>query len=112
MWLLLGSLVLLGAGAGTVTVPILLELVQSIKETIGVRPGANERGSALFTMGSALGSIVGNWIGGLLYDQFGNPITCDIMALTSFTMGLLYFLMNIKPGFLLPKTQPQTQPPA
>jgi hypothetical protein len=59
--------VLLGSAAGTVVVPILLEMVQSIKDAMGVKPGANERGSALFTMGSALGSIVGNWVGGALY---------------------------------------------
>ncbi len=58
---------LLGSAAGTVVVPILLEMVQSIKDAMGVKPGANERGSALFTMGSALGSIVGNWVGGALY---------------------------------------------
>ena len=65
--MLVFSLILLGTGAGTVVVPILLELVSSIKDALGVMPGANERGSALFTMGSALGSIVGNWVGGALY---------------------------------------------
>lgn len=95
------SLILLGGAAGTVVVPILLELVQSIKDAMGVKPGANERGSALFTMGSALGSIIGNWVGGALYKKYRNPITCDIMAGMSFTMAFVYFLMNIYPGFLI-----------
>lgn len=102
--ILIVSLILLGSAAGTVVVPILLELVQSVKDALGVKPGANERGSALFTMGSALGSIVGNWVGGALYKEFKNPITCDIMAAMSFTMGILYFLMNIWPGFLVKST--------
>jgi predicted MFS family arabinose efflux permease len=102
---LIVSLILLGSAAGTVVVPILLELVQSVKDALGVKPGANERGSALFTMGSALGSIVGNWVGGALYKEYKNPITCDIMAAMSFTMGILYFLMNIWPGFLLKKAE-------
>ena len=85
--------------------PILLELVQSVKEALGVKPGANERASALFTMGSALGSIVGNWVGGGLYKAYKNPITCDIIAGMSFSMGILYFLMNIWPGFLIKKDE-------
>jgi uncharacterized membrane protein YfcA len=83
-------------------------MVQAIKDEMGVKPGANERGSALFTMGSALGSIIGNWVGGYLYKQFKNPITCDIMAAMSFTMAIFYFSMNIWPGFLIKKTKDES----
>ena len=103
--MLIGSLVLLGTAAGSAVVPILLELVQAIKDEMGVKPGANERGSALFTMGSALGSIIGNWLGGSLYRAFKNPTTCDIMAGLAFSMAIFYFIMNIWPGVLLRKNK-------
>ena len=64
---LISSLIVLGCASGTVVVPILLELVSSVKESIGAKPGANEKGSALFTMCGALGSIIGNWLGGFFY---------------------------------------------
>jgi hypothetical protein len=100
---LIVSLIMLGAASGSVVVPILLELVQSIKDAVGARPGANEKGSAFFTMGRALGSIAGNWIGGFLYKKYKNPITCDIMAALAFSMGIIYFGMNIWPGCLIKK---------
>jgi hypothetical protein len=54
-------------------------------------------------MGGALGSIMGNWVGGFLFSKFGNPITCDIFAFMALTMGTIYFLANIYPAFLLKK---------
>lgn len=67
---LIVSLIVLGTGAGTVVVPILLELVTAVKDALGVMPGANEKGSGLFTMCSALGTIIGPIAGGFLYDKY------------------------------------------
>jgi MFS family permease len=61
------GLLVLGAGTGSVVVPILVELVSSIKDSMGARPGANDKASGLFTMCSALGTILGPVIGGFLY---------------------------------------------
>lgn len=99
------GLIVLGGGTGTVVVPILIELVSSIKETLGATGGtqANDKASGLFTMCSALGTILGPVIGGILYDQVGIQTTCDIFALSSIFMGLLFFAANIWPAFLLKK---------
>jgi predicted MFS family arabinose efflux permease len=101
--MLIASLIVLGTASGTVVVPILLELVQAIKDGLGVLPGANEKASALFTMSTAIGSILGNWLGGFFYQLVGNETTGDIFGMMSLIMGGLYFAMNIWPGLLLPK---------
>jgi len=100
------GLLVLGAGTGTVVVPILVELVSSIKETMGSQGGqqANEKASGLFTMCSALGTILGPIVGGFFYDKFGVHTTCDIFAICSLTMAVLFFSMNIWPGFLINNT--------
>jgi MFS family permease len=66
----IAGLLVLGGGTGTVVVPILIELVTSIKETMGATggPSANDKASGLFTMSSALGTILGPVIGGVLFD--------------------------------------------
>lgn len=106
---LIFSLIILGSASGSVVVPILLELVQSVKDALGTKPGANEKGSALFTMGGALGSIMGNWVGGFLFASLGNPKTCDIFAIMALSMATIYFLANIYPAFLLKKKTPETE---
>jgi hypothetical protein len=61
------GLVILGTASGTVIVPILLELVTAIKDAVGAKPGANEKGSALFTMFGAIGSIIATILGSFLF---------------------------------------------
>ena len=104
------ALIVLGTGAGTVVVPILLELVTSVKDALGVMPGANEKASGLFTMCSAVGTILGPMAGGILYDSFGVQTTCDIFGLTSVSMAVIYFIMNVWPALLIKKKKdPQQQ---
>ena len=93
----------MGAASGSVVVPILMELVTAVKETFGAKPGANEKGSALFTMFGAIGSILAAIIGSVLYEALGNRYTSDIFGLFSLLMLILFFLMNIYPGYLLKK---------
>ena len=61
------GLVILGTASGTVIVPMLLELVTAVKDAVGVKPGANEKGSALFTMFGAVGSIIATILGSFLF---------------------------------------------
>lgn len=96
----------MGISSGSVVVPILSELVQSVKDEMGARPGANEKASALFALFSAFGSIFGTVIGPLMYNKLGNRLTCDIFALLSFLMAIVFFMANIKPGFLIKKKPP------
>jgi MFS family permease len=108
------GLLVLGGGTGTVVVPILLELVSSIKESMGATggPQANDKASGLFTMSSALGTIIGPIVGGLFFDLYGVQTTCDIFGLSSLAMGLLFFIMNIWPGLLLKKKADAAKTPA
>jgi MFS family permease len=96
------GLVILGIGMGTVVTPILSELVVAIKEKMGsASKEANDKASGLFTMCSALGSILGLIIGGSLFETIKINWTMNIYSFLCFCMAIIYFLMNIWPGFLL-----------
>jgi predicted MFS family arabinose efflux permease len=90
----------LGIPAGSVSGPLLVELASGIKDYLGTIPGSNEKGSALFTLFSGLGIVLGNNIGGVFYQLYGNRITSDIIGILSFSMAILVFVLNIKPGYL------------
>lgn len=98
----------MGISSGSVVVPILSELVQAVKDEMGPRPGANEKASALFALFSACGSILGTIIGPLMYNTLGNRVTCDVFSLLSFLTAIVFFMANIKPGFLI-KKKPLTE---
>ena len=53
--------------AGSVTVPVIFELAIAVKDTIGSKPGTNEKMSALFTIFSSLGIMLSILIGGTLF---------------------------------------------
>jgi len=100
MTVLIAGLVILGFAAGSVITPILLELVSAVKDSLGTKPGANEKASALFALFGSIGSILATILGSILYRLLGNRITSDIFAILSFVMAVIFFLANIKPGFL------------
>jgi hypothetical protein len=52
-------------------------------------------------MASAIGSILGPYVGAKLYDMYYVHTTCDIFAVASLSMAIVFFMMNIWPGFLL-----------
>ena len=97
------GLIILGLGTGTVVVPILVDMTTAIREKLGpaVAQEANNKASGLFTMASAIGSILGPIVGAILYEKFYVHTTCDIFAIASFSMAIIFFIMNIWPGFLL-----------
>jgi MFS family permease len=104
--------VVLGIASGSVIVPILLELVQAVKDEVGPKPGANEKASALFALFGALGSILATIIGSILFYSFENRVTSDIFAILSFLMAIIFFLANIKPAFLRKKKPAEVPAPA
>ena len=57
----------------------------------------NDKASAVFNSGYALGCVSGPLIGGILNDVVGFRYTCDIMAFCSCIAAVLYFLINIMP---------------
>jgi hypothetical protein len=62
------GLAVMGVGMGSVVTPILSELVVAIKEKLGnASKEANDKASSLFTMCSALGSILGQISGAIFF---------------------------------------------
>jgi hypothetical protein len=94
---------MLGITAGSVSVPIILELATAVKDTLGTKPGVSEKTSALFTFFQSLGIILAIIMGATFFKLFGNRITTDIFAVLSILMAILIFILNIKPGYLLAK---------
>jgi hypothetical protein len=62
-------------------------------------------------MSAATGIVLSNILGGILFEFFGNRITCDIFCLTSLSMAIIVFLFNIKPGYILTLTKQETMVP-
>ena len=106
--MLIVGLIFLGTASGSVIVPILVELVTAVKDALGAKPGANEKGSALFTMFGAIGSILATIIGSMLYEFLDNRYASDIFGVLSLLMAILFFLMNISPGYLVKKAAQDT----
>ena len=102
------GLIFLGLASGSVIVPILVELVTAVKDALGAKPGANEKGSALFTMFGAIGSILASILGSMLYEILDNRYASDIFGVLSLIMAVVFFLMNISPGYLLKKKSSDT----
>ncbi len=109
--LLIVGLIFLGLASGSVIVPILMELVTAVKDALGAKPGANEKGSALFTMFGAIGSILATILGSILYEILDNRYASDIFGVLSFLMAIVFFYMNISPGYLLKKPSQDTVVP-
>jgi len=95
----------LGIPSGSFSSPLLVELASGINDHLGAIPGSNEKGSALFTLFSGLGIVLGNNMGGIFFQLFGNRITSDIIGIISLLMAILVFVFNIKPGYLFTKRQ-------
>ena len=106
--LLIFGNIFIGLPAGFYAVSVLVELISAIKDYFGALPGTNEKGSALFTMFAAMGIILSNILGGILFEFFGNRITCDIFCLASLSMAIIVFLFNIKPGYIISKSKQET----
>lgn len=89
------SLLVLGVGTGSIGVPILIDISTAIKSDFGadVAPKA----SALFTMSSALGTVLGPIIGGHLYTTLGIAVTSNVMAICSLAAGALYLVIQVWP---------------
>jgi hypothetical protein len=91
----------MGFATGLFAVPVLVEVTTAIKDYFGGLPGSNEKGSAIFTMCTGTGIILSSILGGTFFELFGNRTTCDIFTFTSFSMVIIVFVCNIKPGYLV-----------
>lgn len=101
----------MGTASGSVTFPILVELASGIKDKLGTIPGASEKASALFTFFAGIGIILSTILGGIFYQLLGNRITCDLFGLLSLSMAIIFFILNIKPGYLIRESNSDTHSP-
>lgn len=60
----------------------------------------NDKASGVFNTAYAIGCTIGPVLGGLLNDNVGFRYTCDIMACSSLTFAVIYFLFNVLPSIL------------
>ena len=93
------GLCLTGITASCVFVPLLSDIIDAIEEKEGVRknPFINDRASALFNTASALGTVIGPVIGGVLDDALGWASSCDVFALVTLGSGTLYVFLGLIP---------------
>jgi len=66
----------------------------------------NDKASGLFNTFNAIGSIIAPVLGGTLNECVGFRTTCDIMAVSSLTVGSIYFCSNVLPQIIKNKKNP------
>ena len=91
----------LGIAVGFIFVPLLSEIIAAVqeKEGMGENPLLNDKASGIFNTAYASGCIVAPILGGALEDMCGFRKTCDVLAFASLSFAVLYFFLNILPGF-------------
>jgi MFS family permease len=112
--LTIAGLALLGVACATIFCPLLAEIIEAVQEKEGLEehPQLNDKATGLFNGSYAIGCIIAPIYGGALADKWGFPTTCDVMALSSFVFGVLYFFINILPFFFIKKAAPLSSKPS
>jgi hypothetical protein len=89
-------------------VPLLSEIIAAVqeKEGMGENPLLNDKASGIFNTAYASGCIVAPILGGALENICGFRKTCDVLAFSSLSFAVLYFFLNILPGFFEKKKTP------
>lgn len=102
----------LGMSISFIFAPILPEIIEAVqeKERIGENSELNDRASGLYNFSYGVGCMLAPILGGVFNDFFGYRTTCDIMAFSCLSFGLLYFFINVLPyvwshGWLVKKPQ-------
>jgi MFS family permease len=91
------GLALLGFACANMFVPLLPQIIESVREREGISESGtiNDKASAIFNTAFGLGSTVAPIIGGYLSMLTNFRITCDIMALASASFGTIFFIVMI-----------------
>lgn len=114
-WTLVG-IGFLGFSVAFLFVPLLPEIISSVSEKEGLEnsPFLADKASGIYNGAYGVGNCLAPIIGGALTSarnaKFnskteGFRFTCDVMALSSFGFGVLYFLLAILPSLLSKKKQ-------
>jgi hypothetical protein len=104
----------LGISVAFLFVPLLPEIISSVSEKEGLEnsPFLADKASGIYNAAYGVGNCLAPIIGGIianakdaLYENdpqkkglMGFRFTCDVMALSSFGFGFLYFIVVILPG--------------
>jgi MFS family permease len=118
------ALTLVGTGAlgfsvAFLFVPLLPEIIASVAEKEGLEnsPFLADKASGIYNSAYGVGNCLAPIIGGAISDAYGAlpdgktdvkkgfPFTCDVMAISSATFCLIYFLFSIVPSWIDAKKQ-------
>jgi MFS family permease len=113
------ALTLVGTGAlgfsvAFLFVPLLPEIIASVAEKEGLEnsPFLADKASGIYNSAYGVGNCLAPIIGGAISDAYGAlpdgktdvkkgfPFTCDVMAISSATFCLIYFLFSIVPSWI------------
>ena len=113
------ALTLVGTGAlgfsvAFLFVPLLPEIIASVAEKEGLEnsPFLADKASGIYNSAYGVGNCLAPIIGGAISDahgalpdgttdvRIGFPFTCDIMAISSASFCLIYFLFSIVPSWI------------
>ena len=93
-----------------IVVPIIAEIIDSVKLRVGVHEDDEEStakisdlAAGLFGACNAIGSFSAPIIGGILCENYGFRSTCDIIAAVSLTYGFIYLAANTIPYIIASK---------
>jgi MFS family permease len=96
-----GGLALLGCSCSIIFVPLLSEIIDGVRTSEGVIHSGtiNDKAAGVFNTAYAVGCIIAPILGGYLNMYTNFRITCDTMAFSSLTYGLIFFIVIILPSF-------------
>lgn len=94
------GLALLGCSCSVIFVPLLPEIIESVRDQEGIKDSGtlNDKAAGVFNTAYAVGCIIAPILGGYLSMLTNFRITCDIMAISSAGYALVFFAVIILPS--------------
>ncbi len=93
-------------------VPLIAEIIDAVKqkEKVDEKDHAtsakiSDLASGLYSSCNALGSFSAPIVGGLINEVYGFRSTCDIMAVASFSFGVIYLAVNTIPYIIAKRSK-------
>ena len=96
---MIAGICVLGVSVSLIFVPLLSEIIEAVmeKENLDENPVLNDKASAVFNAAYAFGCITAPIIGGFINDAVGFRHTCDIFAIISASVAVLFFFIIVLP---------------
>ncbi len=110
--LMLPGNVCMGISNSLMVVPLIAEIIDAVKqkEKVDEKDHAtsakiSDLASGLYSSCNALGSFSAPIVGGLINEVYGFRSTCDIMAVSSFSFGVIYLAVNTIPYIIAKRSK-------